>query len=260
MTTRSMILAAALAAGCGPKYAKIEGLEQKVDQAPQEDVKTLVLEAAQDARVREASPNENFGSQNGYVGSSADGFDRYLVQFDLSALQGKKVKSAKLQVDALSGTCLSSYNREICDLPIEVVASTVRDLWDERTVTWNTAPDTFNNKSYIVTDSGAASVDNGYKAMVHVPYQGTGTLEIDLTKYIEHFQAGVANGVVANGVNPGFMLKAANDTDETRAFERSVFELKDGEPLHIGREVQRDVVLGSKETDHASRLVIEYYQ
>ena len=54
------------------------------------------------------------------------------------------------------------------------------------------------------------------------------------------------------------MLKAANDTDETRAFERKVFELKDGEPLHIGREVQRDVVLGSKETGHAPRLVIEY--
>lgn len=251
MTLQNMILAATLITGCE------RVLEQRVDetQAPQEDVKTLVFEAVHDARIREASPNENFGAaENGYVGSSADGFDRYLMMFmiDSQGLESEKIQSAKLVVDVLSGTCLSSYNNQICNLPIKVGAYKINGNlnpnlnsgWQqEETVTWANQPDLVTRRA----------IGN---AVVQVPYQGTGSFKIDVTRYVR----AVANGAPDYGI----MLKAANDTEETREFQRQVFELDDitknpeGKKLWMGRETQRDVLLGSKEGGHPARLVITY--
>ena len=171
-----------------------------------------------------------------------------MIGFDVSALQGKSVTSAKLQVDTLSGTCLSSYNNQICDLPIEVTVDMINDEWDAKSVTWNTAPTIEHTVTTII--SGKTLTGLVPNSIINVSYQGGKTFEVDVIPYFL--------GLEEKKINYGFMLRAANDGFETRNFERQVFELKDGEPLHIGREVQRDVRLGSKETGQPARLVIEY--
>jgi hypothetical protein len=174
----------------------------------------------QAVRVREASPDENFSGQKGYIGCSADGFDRYLVRFPEVE---KDVSSAVIVLDAQSGTCASSYDNTKCDLEMTVEAQPVLSLWTADSVTWSKISPLHSEAGLPV---GATTFS--------VPYQGAATIQIDVTEYVQR--------VAGKGIEYGFILQAANDTETTRREQRMLHENDD---VVCGRGIQRDVVVGN---------------
>jgi hypothetical protein len=101
-------------------------------QPPVSETQTLTFTASQDASIRASAPNTNYGSNSSVV--AATGPDRhYLLRFDVSGLAGKTVKGAKLRMyvndSSTNGGYLHPTSTEACK------------AWNERQVTWNTAPE-----------------------------------------------------------------------------------------------------------------------
>ncbi|MBI5002152.1 DNRLRE domain-containing protein [Candidatus Woesearchaeota archaeon] len=171
-------------------------------------------------RVREAEPDRNFYGEPAMIGCSADGFDRYLVRFTAN-FKGSEVQSAKIVLDALSGTCASSYDSTKCDLEMTVVAYPVRDpMFGATPATWNVLPTFLRGRDPTGTST------------FHVPYQGTAAISFDVTEYIQ--------GVTGTMQGYGFELRAANDTETTRREQTLLHD-----EFHIGRAIQRDVLVGN---------------
>ncbi len=177
---------------------------------------TVTIPADYSVRVREAESKKNFYGQPAMIGCSADGFDRYLVHFPMEETRGKEIASATLYLDALSGTCNSSYDSTKCGLEMTIEAKPIGSSWDAFTVKWNTQP----------KNTGAIAGQKNFS----VPYQETATVNLNVTEYLQR--------VAGKGQDNGFVLSVANDTETTR---REQGLLHENPAIVCGRGIQRDV-------------------
>ncbi|MBI5073141.1 DNRLRE domain-containing protein [Candidatus Woesearchaeota archaeon] len=129
MNTKLSLIA--LAAACSPEQ-KPEIIDKPVDTI------MSVWQPVQYARLREASPEQNFGGQPLYLGASADGVETALVQYNAEHFRGMDVEKAVLQFSA-GQTCHSSYVLTFpkCGLDLVVEAHEIVLPWKQSTVTWN---------------------------------------------------------------------------------------------------------------------------
>lgn len=89
------------------------------------------------ARLREASPEQNFAGQPLYLGASADGIEVALVQYNPERFAGMNVEKAVLQFSA-GQTCHSSYvvTYPKCGNDLTIEAHVVEFPWEQQHVTW----------------------------------------------------------------------------------------------------------------------------
>ncbi|MFA6888092.1 MAG: DNRLRE domain-containing protein [Candidatus Woesearchaeota archaeon] len=195
----------------------------------------------QAVRVREASPNQNFNQQPVYIGCSADGFDRTIVQFpNLSELVGHTIVSAELRVEALSGTCASSYDRTICDLGMTIngyVASPYIPI-DLATVTWKTQPElgllNFDSTIFTPTASTYVSLSEDYQ---QAQTTDNGIFTIDITSYVTEAAKPKDTDSPYDLLSNSIILMVDFDHQKTRDEQIRL----NGE-FQIGRALQRDLI------------------
>jgi len=92
----------------------------------------ISLKAIEDTYANSASPDTNYGSENGFVaGMDGGSVCRSFLKFDLSSIPpGQVVISAKLRLD----------NSFISNPAPELGVFYIYDSWDELTLTWNDMP------------------------------------------------------------------------------------------------------------------------
>lgn len=151
---------------------------------------TLNLAPVADAAVYSLEPNTNYGSAATMdVGSWTNMPWRGLVKFDASALTGKKILSAKLNMRNL-------YAKQCADTGAGVQIRRATSSWSASTVTWNTQPTTTADGAAVSTDS------HGFDSSCP-----SGVMPFDATAIAQAWADGQPNH--------GLALQATPETDPT---------------------------------------------
>lgn len=136
------------------------------------------------ARLREASPQQNFSGQPLYLGASADGIEVALVQYNAKKLTGMDVEKAVLQFRA-GQTCHSSYVATFpkCGNDLTIEAHVTSLSWEQQNVTWNSfhEPAAPYNSAVLGT------------ALLHVPEGEHQQYTIDVTAAVQGWISGKEN-------------------------------------------------------------------
>ncbi len=148
---------------------------------PERDTVLSVFPSTASARLREASPDENFTGKSLYLGASANSIDAALLHYDISLLEGRNVQKALLRFHA-GQTCHSSYilTYPKCGLDLVVEAHAIEQHWEQDTVTWNSFDNTY--------DSNVLGT-----ALLNVQKRKTRQYTLEVTGAIESWIAGAEN-------------------------------------------------------------------
>lgn len=111
------------------KVVDYEDISRQPQQA--QAANSYTLQSTADAHVKGGYPDKNYGTVNELIASSHDSGNirRTFLKFDLSALQGQNITSAKLRLTV-------SLERTV-DKQVETVSDSG---WGENTITWNNQP------------------------------------------------------------------------------------------------------------------------
>lgn len=179
-------LIALLAACSSPEQKSEESIAAAYEKIP--DTIMAIWQPIQYARLREASPDQNFGGQSLYLGASADGVETALVQYNAGRFKEMNVEKAVLQFSA-GQTCHSSYLVTFpkCGLDLVVEAHAIQQPWEQNNVTWASFHETAEPYNALILGT----------AWVQVPKGKHNQYALDITAAVQDWISGKPNDGIA---------------------------------------------------------------